>query len=114
MANSSRGSGVDDGPAARKIESAAAFDRLRETVDTMLVDFYADWCGPCRLVADTVDALAAESDVLVVKVDVETLPEVTREFGVNGIPAFVVFIDGEPADRLVGMQDKSELRRLTE
>ena len=114
MADSSPDTGAEAGPSAPDIESSDAFERLRTTTDTVLVDFYADWCGPCRLMADIVDELAAESDVPIVKVDVETLPEVTDEYGVHGVPAFVVFRDGEPVDRLVGMQDKAELRRLIE
>lgn len=110
MANSPAGSGGDDGGPAPHVDTESAFDDLLETEGTLLVDFYADWCGPCRMMAPTVEELAAEVDASVVKINVEELPTVARRYDVKSIPAFVVFDDGEESERLIGMQEKSDLR----
>jgi len=110
MANSPARSGGDDGTAASHVETEAAFEDLLETEETLLVDFYADWCGPCQMMAPTVEELAAEIEATVVKIDVEKLPPVAARFDVKSIPAFVVFEDGQETERLVGMQEKSDLR----
>jgi thioredoxin 1 len=113
MANSPARSG-DDGTAAAHVETETAFDDLLDTEETLLVDFYADWCGPCRMMAPTVEELATEVEATVVKVDVEELPPVAARFDVKSIPAFVVFEDGAETERLVGMREKSDLRSAVE
>jgi thioredoxin 1 len=113
MANSPARSG-DDGTAAAHVETETAFDDLLDTEETLLVDFYADWCGPCRMMAPTVEELATEVAATVVKVDVEELPPVAARFDVKSIPAFVVFEDGAETERLVGMREKSDLRSAVE
>ena len=113
MANSPARSG-DDGTAAAHVETEAAFDDLLDTEATVLVDFYAEWCGPCKVMAPTVEELAAEVKATVVKVNVEELPPVAARYDVKSIPAFVVFEDGEATERLVGMQEKSDLRGAVE
>jgi thioredoxin 1 len=112
MANSPSGGGADGG--IPDLESQEAFEHLRTNSETLLVDFYADWCGPCQLMADVVDELAAETDAPIATVNVETLPAVANHYDIRGIPAFVVFEAGEATDRLVGMQDKATLRELIE
>lgn len=114
MANSPARSGGDDAIAAPHVETETAFDDLLETEATLRVDFYADWCGPCRMMAPIVEELAAEVEATVVKIDVEKLPPVAARYDVKSIPAFVVFSDGEETDRLVGMQEKSDLRAVVE
>lgn len=114
MANSPARSGDDDGTAVPHVETETAFEDLLQTEETLLVDFYADWCGPCRMMAPTVEELAAEVEATVVKIDVEELPPVAARFDVKSIPAFVVFEDGEETERLVGMQEKSDLRGAVE
>jgi len=113
MANSPARSG-GDGTTVSHIETEAAFDDLLETEKTLLVDFYAEWCGPCQMIAPTVEELAAEVAATVVKIDVDELPPVAARYDVKSIPAFVVFEDGEETDRLVGMQEKSDLRAAVE
>ncbi|WP_436930721.1 thioredoxin family protein [Halosimplex halobium] len=114
MADSPARTGDDTGTAARHVESERAFEDLLATEGTVLVDFYADWCGPCQMMASTVDELAAEADAAVAKVDVDELSPVAAEHDVRSIPAFVVFEDGEPTDRLVGVQEKADLRAAIE
>jgi len=114
MANSPARSGDDAGTAARHIESEGAFEDLLAAEGTVLVDFYADWCGPCQMMASTVEELAAEEEATIAKINVDELPSVAADHEVKSIPAFVVFEDGKPTDRLVGMQEKSDLRAVIE
>jgi len=114
MADSPARPGDDVSGAATHVETERAFDELLETERTVLVDFYADWCGPCKMMAPTVEELATEVEATVVKINVEEVPPVAARYDVKSIPAFVVFEDGEETDRLVGMQEKSDLAAAIE
>ncbi|MFB6170611.1 MAG: thioredoxin [Haloarculaceae archaeon] len=92
-------------------------DHLNEVVgdyDVMLVDFYADWCGPCKMVAPVVEELAAETDAAVAKVDVDENQQLAAQFQVQGVPTLVLFAGGESVEKLVGVQDKDTLAGLIE
>ncbi len=77
----------------------------------VLVDFWAEWCGPCRIIAPIVDEIGREhSDSLkVVKLNVDENPQVARQYGVMSIPTLIVFQDGQIAKRLVGAKGKQAL-----
>ena len=74
----------------------------------VLVDFWAAWCGPCRAVAPTVEALASEyaGKLKVVKLDVDEAGDVAGQYGVQSIPTLILFKDGQPVERLVGNYPK--------
>ena len=76
-----------------------------------LVDFYADWCGPCQAIAPIIEELAKEYDskANITKLDVDASPEVAGEYGVMGIPTLLIFKDGELVEKMVGVQDKDAL-----
>ena len=79
----------------------------------VLVDFYADWCGPCRALAPLIDEIAEESsDAKVVKVNVDENPQLASQFSVMSIPTLIVFRDGEVAQRHQGLADKKQIGRL--
>ncbi|GAA0681492.1 thioredoxin [Natronoarchaeum mannanilyticum] len=90
---------------------------LTETVDEhgiVLVDFYADWCGPCQMLEPVVETIAAETDATVAKVDIDANQQLAAEYNVRGVPTLLLFADGQPVERLVGMQEEAQLRSVIE
>ena len=95
-----------------------------ETFDTIiaepgrlvLVDFWADWCGPCKALAPTLDEIADEyaDDLSVVKVDIVANKATAEKLGVQGIPLLVLYRDGQEIDRAVGLLSKSRLAALVD
>ena len=80
----------------------------------VLVDFWAEWCGPCRRLAPTVEELAGDYDgkVVVGKLNVDDNPNTTFKFSVRGIPTLLLFKDGQVVEQVVGMADKDSLKKL--
>ena len=80
----------------------------------VLVDFWAEWCGPCRRLAPTVDELATDYDgrVVVGKLNVDDNPNVATRYSIRGIPTVLFFKGGEIVEQVVGLADKSALKRL--
>ena len=80
----------------------------------VLVDFWAEWCGPCHQVAPILEALADEFDgkVKFVKVDTEENFDVTTEYGVRGLPTLIMFKGGQKVDQIMGYKPKSDLKRF--
>ena len=85
------------------------FDDVVSDYDVVLVDFYADWCGPCKMMEPAIEALAEESDAAVLKVDVDQFQSLAGQYQVQGIPTMLVFADGEIAERMVGAQTGDSL-----
>ena len=79
----------------------------------VLVDFYADWCGPCKAMSNVLDKFQAETTVQLVKVNVAQNRELAQQYGVRGIPCFVAGSDGVELRRAVGMQTLQQLKDLT-
>lgn len=79
----------------------------------VLVDFYADWCSPCRMLGPVLEQLAEEnSDIKIIKVNVEDNPVMTEEFGISGIPAMKTFVDGELQEEFSGFRPKPALQEI--
>ena len=89
------------------------FNRVRDNEGVSLLDFYADWCGPCRMVLPIVDEIAKErEDLLVGKINVNDNPELAKEFGVMSIPTLIVMKDGKIVNRVSGARSKSQILDL--
>lgn len=89
------------------------FDEIKSKTSVVMLDFYADWCGPCRMVGPIVHEIADErSDVTVGKINVDNDPDLAQNFGVMSIPTIVVLKNGEEAARAVGVRTKQQLLDL--
>jgi len=82
--------------------------------DVALVDFHADWCGPCQAMEPTIESIAADTDAAVLKVDIDAHDDVAAAYSVRSIPTLLVLAGGDPAERVVGARGESELRELIE
>lgn len=79
----------------------------------VLVDFYADWCGPCKMLAPVVEEIANESEQYrVCKLNVDDAPDIAARYGVMSIPTLIVFKDGQAAGRTVGVQSKQTILNM--
>ena len=96
-----------------KVNEANFENEVIKSDKTVLVDFYADWCGPCRMVAPTVEEIADErSDVKVCKINVDDSPALAVKFGVESIPTLLVFKSGAVSARAIGARPKSAILEM--
>ena len=97
-----------------QINTADWQSKVLEASTPVLVDFFATWCGPCRMMAPVVDEIAAEQagKVAVYKIDVDECPDVAQRYGVMSIPTFVAFKDGEAIAKTLGARPKEDLLAL--
>lgn len=86
------------------------FNEIKAEKKTVLLDFYADWCGPCRMVAPIVHEIAEErEDIVVGKINVDEQPELAQAFGVMSIPTLVVMKNGEVVNQAMGARPKAQI-----
>ena len=96
-----------------KVNEANFENEVIKSDKTVLVDFYADWCGPCRMVAPTVEEIADErSGVKVCKINVDDSPALAVKFGVESIPTLLVFKSGAVSARAIGARPKSAILEM--
>ena len=94
------------------VEGADHLERVTDEHDVVLVDFYADWCGPCKMIEPVVEALHDDDTAVVAKVDIDQHQALAQAENVRGVPTMVLYVDGEPAERVVGAKDKNALESL--
>lgn len=96
------------------VESADHLDELVAEHDVVLIDYYADWCGPCKMLEPTVEELAAETDAAILKVDIDALQDLARREGIRSVPTLQFYAGGEKAKQVVGVQSKEDLQAIIE
>jgi len=91
-------------------------EKVTEAKGTVLVDFFATWCGPCKMIAPVVEQLAEEyaGKAAVYKLDVDETQDIAMQYGIMSIPTLVFFKDGEEAERIRGALSGTELREALE
>lgn len=96
---------------AQKITNDEFQEKVLNSGKTIIVDFYADWCGPCKVLAPVLDEVATEfeASTTVVKVNVDEESALAQKYGIRGMPTMLFFKDGEIKSTLVGNQPKNEI-----
>jgi thioredoxin 1 len=107
---------MSDQNGAKHLDTKQLEELLDEAETPIMVDFYADWCGPCKMAAPIIDKLADEfkGQMEIVKVNVDENNTAAQENGVMSIPTVIVFIDGEEVDRQIGFPGEDGYRQLIE
>lgn len=104
------------GESTRAVTDSTFESEVLKSSKPVLVDYWAEWCGPCRMVAPVLEEIASEhgSKIDIVKLNVDENPEVVRTYGILNIPTLTVFRDGQVAKEIVGARPKAALLRELE
>ena len=99
--------------AVNKVNNDTFKNLVLDNAKTVLVDFYADWCGPCKMLSPIIDQIAAEStDYDVYKLNVDEAPEIAAKYGVMSIPTLIVFKGGQVDGKTIGVQSKQTILNM--
>ena len=97
----------------KTLTDATFDDEVTKSATPMIVDFWAPWCGPCRMVGPVIDQIAEEhaGKVTIGKVNVDENPGTAGKYGIMSIPTIILFKDGEPAKKVIGARSKADFER---
>ena len=98
-----------------EVISTADFEnKVLDAEGTVLIDFFATWCGPCRMIAPAIEEIAEEKagELAVYKVDIDQSPELASRYGIRGVPTLMVFEGGKPVGQIVGAQPKASILQM--
>ena len=91
------------------------FDEIKQSEKAVLIDFYANWCGPCKMLSPIIDEIAQErDDIIVGKINVDDEPELAEKFAVFSIPTLVILKNGEIVHQSAGARPKAQILKLLE
>lgn len=93
------------------LEKSADFDQLTKSADVVVVDFYADWCGPCKMMNPVLEELSKEKDITIIKVNVDQFQDIAREYGIMSIPTLFLYHKGEIIKKNAGYVPKQLLEK---
>ncbi|MBR3689973.1 MAG: thioredoxin [Eggerthellaceae bacterium] len=98
-----------------EVISTADFEnKVLDAEGKVLIDFFATWCGPCRIIAPAIEEIAEEKagELAVYKVDIDQSPELASRYGIRGVPTLMVFEGGKPVGQIVGAQPKASILQM--
>src|SRR6476620_1804815 len=100
----------------REVSDNSFESDVLQSVEPVLVDFWAEWCGPCRMMTPVVESVAEkfQGTAKVYKLNVDDNPSVSQRFGIKGIPTLIVFKDGREEERVVGATSEAAISRMIE
>ncbi len=84
-------------------------EKLKNVKGVMMVDFFATWCGPCRMLAPILEEVSQESTAEIYKVDIDESEDLARSYGIMAVPTMIVFVDGKEVERFSGYMPKSQI-----
>ncbi len=84
-------------------------EKLKNVKGVMMVDFFATWCGPCRMLAPVLEEVSQESTAEIYKVDIDESENLARSYGIMAVPTMIVFVDGKEVERFSGYMPKSQI-----
>ncbi len=91
------------------------FHNAINTYDLVIVDFYADWCGPCKMMHKVIDELAQAKefeDILFIKINTDVQRHISNHFNITSLPTIIFFVDGQPINRVYGYQNKKQMKEI--
>ena len=105
---------TDTNSAVKHINDSDFGNAVLQSATPVLIDFWAPWCGPCRIIGPVIDELSAEykGRVSMVKINVDDNPMIAQQLGVSSIPTLMMFKGGQLADRVLGAMPKAELKKF--